>query len=422
MDNVRLLIVMAIAIVYSAVVSNGFYHYDEHFMISEFVGLKLGITPADGLPWEYGHRMRPWMQPALYYGLSQLFLLAGLEDPFLLALLFRLASGAVFFVGIWLLMRGLPRLIDTEEGQRAAAKVLTLSWFIPVLAVRTSSESLSAAMICITLGCVLAAFDHPSGWRGRAWFAAAGLAQGFAFQFRFQVAFIILGLFAWLFWIKRVRRTDFLLMAGVSLASLGLGLLVDAWGYGRFTVASYHYLDQNLLQAHVANFGVSPVYGYFVLAATNYMAPFTLAMALALLVMWIRRPLHPVTWITVPFVLAHTLTCFRSRFSPAWPLFSRSRPSGTATRAFLPDSGICGTRAGSRRCSSSTWRPAPSARSCSFACHWWRSATFITTCLRGPPCSLSALRLIRGSGCPCTSIADPISAMFPWLTRTWQQR
>ncbi len=308
MTHGRLLVILALAIVYAAGVSNGFYHYDEHFQILEFVGFKLGITPEPSLMWEYRDQIRPWMQPAIYYALLQPFRLAGLEDPFAVAMLFRLASGTLFFASLWLLLRGLPHLFESGEAQQAAAKVLTLSWFIPVLAVRTSSESMSAAWMTLSLGCVLAAFEHPTGWRGRLWFAAGGLAQGLAFQARYQIAFSILGLLAWLFFVRRVRWLDFLLLAGVSLASLGLGVLIDAWGYGEFVVAPVRYVDENLIQGRAAGqFGSSPFWEYAVFAATNFGAPFTLAMALALIVMWIRRPRHVLTWLTLPFVLGHCL-------------------------------------------------------------------------------------------------------------------
>lgn len=49
-------IVFAIAfVIYSitAMNSSGYYHFDEHYQIIEFVDLKMDINTTEYLPWEY---------------------------------------------------------------------------------------------------------------------------------------------------------------------------------------------------------------------------------------------------------------------------------------------------------------------------------------------------------------------------------
>ena len=63
----RSLIILTAVTVITAWFSNTFYFPDEHYQILEFMGHKLGITPASELPWEFEARIRPWLQPFLYY-------------------------------------------------------------------------------------------------------------------------------------------------------------------------------------------------------------------------------------------------------------------------------------------------------------------------------------------------------------------
>ena len=49
----------------AAFFSYGYHHFDEHFQILEFAGLKLGLTSPEVLPWEYQRQMRPTLHPWL---------------------------------------------------------------------------------------------------------------------------------------------------------------------------------------------------------------------------------------------------------------------------------------------------------------------------------------------------------------------
>ena len=54
-----------LTLIITAFFSSGYYHFDEHFQILEFAGLKLKMTLATNLPWEYTYQMRPAIQPAI---------------------------------------------------------------------------------------------------------------------------------------------------------------------------------------------------------------------------------------------------------------------------------------------------------------------------------------------------------------------
>ena len=59
--------------------SNTFYFPDEHYQVLEFMALKLGITPASELPWEFAARIRPWFQPLVYFLIAKPAAAAGPE-------------------------------------------------------------------------------------------------------------------------------------------------------------------------------------------------------------------------------------------------------------------------------------------------------------------------------------------------------
>src|SRR5690349_19703202 len=83
-----------------AIFSAGFYHADEHFQIIEFMNYKLGRIPVSELPLEFGHAIRPWLQPAILTGMTQLLNILGVDSPFNLALSFRILSSLLGWLSL----------------------------------------------------------------------------------------------------------------------------------------------------------------------------------------------------------------------------------------------------------------------------------------------------------------------------------
>src|SRR5579862_2532600 len=142
-------------ILVAAFLSDGYYHPDEHFQTLEFAGLKLGITPAADLPWEYAYRIRSFVQPGLYVLIARALTGVGVDDPFRWALAFRLVSGLFAWLALCALALAAYRWLDGEDARRYAVLAACIAWYMPYLAVRTSSESLGGS--CFILGFVLLA-------------------------------------------------------------------------------------------------------------------------------------------------------------------------------------------------------------------------------------------------------------------------
>ena len=82
MTQRRIILFSALIFIVTAWFSEGFYHWDEHFQITEFTGLKLGLTEQSELPWEYNCQMRPGIQPFIAYSIFKSVSFAGISDPF----------------------------------------------------------------------------------------------------------------------------------------------------------------------------------------------------------------------------------------------------------------------------------------------------------------------------------------------------
>jgi phosphatidylinositol glycan class B len=51
----------------------GSLHADEHYQILEFANYKRGLVQAKQLPWEFGARLRPAIQPTMAFFLLEFF-------------------------------------------------------------------------------------------------------------------------------------------------------------------------------------------------------------------------------------------------------------------------------------------------------------------------------------------------------------
>ena len=286
----------------AAVRSEGFLHPDEHFQVLEFAGAKLGRTPWEGLPWEYAYRMRPWLQPALYTLGARGLAALGVEDPFTWAFSFRLFSGLVAWLGLVGLALCAERWFDEEAARRLAIRALVLTYCVPFLAVRTSAESLSTS--CFVLGLCLVVLRSEAG-PGLA--LLTGALFGLSFALRYAAGVMVVSSLAWLLIVARwpVRRLAFVLV-GIASA-VALGVAVDRWGYGEWTLAAWNYAYRNFAQDRAAlEFGARPWYGYLQILGLGPFGPLNLLLAAAATLAWVRHPRHVLTWATAPLALVHS--------------------------------------------------------------------------------------------------------------------
>jgi phosphatidylinositol glycan class B len=211
----------------------------------------------------------------------------------------RLATGLFSVAALAVFARAVLDTIEGEAAKRAFVRYLPFFGFLPYLFVRTSSETLSAALFALGLAVLL---------RGKSvrLLAVSGLLCGLAFEARYQTGMLGLGLFAWLAIVARVRISGLLAFAGGGVAALGIGALADRWGYGAWVFPPWNYFQVNIVQGVAASqFGREPVFAYFYLLPAQLFFAITLVLMAGMIAMWLRNPRHPLTWATLPFVLLH---------------------------------------------------------------------------------------------------------------------
>ncbi len=291
----RSLVLLGLVTIVTAWFSALFYFPDEHYQILEFVGLKLGITAPAELPWEYGAHIRPWTQPFIYYAAARGAMALGLHDLFAITFILRLLTGLLSLSALALFARAVMETMARDEKQAFAA-YLPLLGFLPYLFVRTSSETLAAAFFTAGLAFAM---------RGRALFWA-GLLCGLAFDARYQTGIMVAGLAAWLAIIARVRMLALAQFAGGVLLAVALGALADRWGYGFWNPTPWLYFKANLVDGVAAQkFGTDPVFAYLYLLPVQFFFAITLLVMAGMVATWLRNPRHVLTWVSLPFVLAH---------------------------------------------------------------------------------------------------------------------
>ncbi len=297
----RSLLILAGVTVVTAWFSNTFYFPDEHYQVLEFMGHKLGLTRASDLPWEFEARIRPWFQPLVYYAIARLMMLLSITDMFDIVFVLRLLTGLFSLAALAAFAKAILPTIAGEDEKRAFLGYLPLFGFLPYLFVRTSSETFSAAFFALGLAVAL-------GQATASRLALSGLLCGLAFEARYQTGLMGLGLFTWLVFVVRTRIGGLAAFLGGGLAALAAGALADRWGYGAWVFPPLGYVDVNLVQGVAAHrFGREPVLAYLFLLPAQIWFAITLVLMAAMAAMWVRNPRHPVTWASLPFLLAHVV-------------------------------------------------------------------------------------------------------------------
>ena len=129
---VRWSLVSLVLIAIAAYFSYGFFQFDEHYQVVELVGLKLGKTPKTELPWEFRGRIRPWLQPSIYYVAAKAMIGLGVENPFLLATGFRAISGLCGWLAVTAPMLSAYVIFNDNLRRRLAVVVLACCGWCPI--------------------------------------------------------------------------------------------------------------------------------------------------------------------------------------------------------------------------------------------------------------------------------------------------
>lgn len=311
----------AIALLIFACFSIGYLHPDEHFQILELAAWKLDLTTPDKLPWEFDYRMRPAFQPAMVVLICRFFWFFGLHNPFTIAFILRILSAAISFMAMWMIYQCYSKRITNEILRKWFLLLSFLLWFALYNDVRFTSETWSGALFIIGFS-YLFIKKRKLLWPD---FILTGIFLGLAIAFRFQAGFLVAGFLTWfLFYrnasslslfpggggqkVRLISKEGLLppafMVIGIAAAII-TGILIDYWFYGEWTLTSWNYLEQNILEDKISGFGIQPWWFYFTDIFIRAVPPFSLVYILSCLIVFIFLRKDALTWTLLPFVLLH---------------------------------------------------------------------------------------------------------------------
>ena len=285
----------------TAFFSVGHLQSDEHFQILEFAQYKLGKISAEELPWEFGEKMRPSIQPWIAYTFIKFFDFIGLKNPFTITLLFRLMSALL----LWYVIISLNKIViknyfKTTKWANIFYVSTLLLWFIPFTSVRFSSENIAALFLLLGF---LQLFKKQSNIS----FALAGTYWGLSFLFRYQLGLSVFGAYLFLLLIEKTSILKLLISIIPLLIIIAFGVYLDTLFYDEFTIAPYNYVKANILDDKASNFGTSPFFAYLYLFLGKAIPPISLVLFAGFIAGVKPLKKHIFFWAIIPFIIIHSV-------------------------------------------------------------------------------------------------------------------
>jgi len=284
--------------------SVGHYHDDEYAQILNFATSRIGLDMQSQLMWEFEAGVRSGFQPFIAFVLSKATSFVGIDSPFILAFIYRLISAAISLFATVVFIRSIASEITSKNVFKWIVFFLLFSWLLIFINVRFSSEAWACSFFLLALGL----YRYPSSATNTR-FLLVGLYFGLAFLARYQMGFALLGFGLWMLFINKQRLSNIFLVLFAGVFALALGAGFDWWLYGEPVVSSWNYFKWHL--SGLSGGGISsalpePWWFYAYYSAVQLIPPVTLLLPLFVVCFWIMFPRHPITWLTVPFVLFHS--------------------------------------------------------------------------------------------------------------------
>jgi len=316
---IRYFSIGAVFYVLASVVQTTFYQWDQHFKVLEFAHFKTRPTNVQLLPWEYPEQVQSWTQPGLYAVTITALKAIGIDNPFTHDRVLRLGSAVLALIAIVLFCIALADWLPLDGQRRWLAIIFGLFWLLPSHHTRTSSENLASIFLLFGLSALFLlrrnrAPVSPSQaalgpFTGAMTFSYSGLVMsglllGLSFTFRYQMGIVIAAIGVWLLMIPRIPFRQFVVFGAGVMLSIGVGLLIDWWGYGAFQITPWNYFRIQVLEGRAATFRTDPWYYYFLQLLIQ---PVGIVLLISGFLFWITRPRNLLTWATALFVLAHVL-------------------------------------------------------------------------------------------------------------------
>lgn len=309
--NRKIILVYLFFYIAAAFFSFGYHHVDEHFQILEFLGWKIDIPAV--LTWELGAHIRPALQPSLaylFYQVGEWFYGIKNVNPFHLTVFLRFFTVFLHTLTLFFFLEPLLKFLSPQS-RKYVIWLSIIIWFFPYMAVRYSSENYSRIFFLLSFSLPLwweslkkeeKNYQHWTQW---IWFIS-GVIAGLAFFFRFQIALMVVGFFAWSFFVKKESWKYLAIFTIGVLFTCVANILIDYWFYQEWVLTPWNYFNVNIFQGKANSFGINPWYDYFI-KAVGYNIPFFPIYTIIPVLFFILYPRHVLSWIVIPFLLVHLI-------------------------------------------------------------------------------------------------------------------
>lgn len=298
------LLVSLVVMLVTSVFSAGYHHFDEHFQILEFCNYKLGLSPAQQLAWEFSEQIRPALQPSIAYLFANALNLTGLYTPFLLATILRVMIALLCWYATARLVVLLVDDFRTERGRKLFVLCSLFLWFVPYIGVRFSAENFAAVFLCFAIYNIVAV-ERGNTKNLTIKLLGAGFLLGIAWFSRIQIGFALVGIAAWILFVKKWAFKRWALMLLSFAAAVGLCVVIDHWFYGNWIFTPYNYFAVNILESKASSFGESPWWGYFEQFLMNGVPPISIVLLILFFRGVWRKPTHLFSLACIIFFLGH---------------------------------------------------------------------------------------------------------------------
>lgn len=283
--------------------SVGHYHDDEYAQILNFTTAKTGVDMQSQLMWEFESEVRSGFQPFVAFSISRASIFIGIKSPFTLAFIYRLLTAFISILATIIFIKSIAKEIESEKVFKWVSFFLLFSWILIFTNVRFSSEGWSCSFFLLALG--LYRFPTPDS---KVRYLIVGFCFGLAFLARYQMGFMLLGFGLWMLFIDKQKPVyvALILLSGLLVLLLGAGF--DLWLYGEPTLSSWNYFKwhlSGLTGGSISQALPEPWWFYAYYSAVQLIPPLTLLLPFSVILFWCFFPKHPVTWLSVPFVLFH---------------------------------------------------------------------------------------------------------------------
>lgn len=320
--NTEVAVLFSALVVYltCAVCSSGALHPDEHFQILEFSKWKLGESVPQAMAWEHAAKIRPTLQPVLAMMIIRPCQWLGMQNPFHQAVVIRILTSLVMLCSLRMFIKAAERWVKPQH-QNALMAATLFFWIVPMISVHFSSEIMGTACLLLLLSGLLKK-EQPS-LRDALWM---GIVAALSFEFRYQMAFALVGSLTWILVVGRYGWRIWCAAALSFLMVIVLCTALDCWFYGKMVFAPYNYYYQNIVRHVAAAYGESPWYVYFLQLAVIPSLALGVPIVLSVCIGTFKHYRNPVIWAFWSFLLFHSFISHKEpRFlfpiMPLVPLF-----------------------------------------------------------------------------------------------------